>query len=416
MGANETAAPPAVEAPEDRHEAISEILRELRGDSDPAPSPEATPPGPPAEEPQTPAAQPVGGEQDEAASTPVAGPPASQSLPELAPRLSAARRTPTADPQPAPQTSTPRTLILLHAFLLVIFAAGTWLTYCQVSRTLSAIAADMRDRPTAQAPVGKAGDAGGRPEAGGARPEGISSSASPSPLAPRPSSPVRRSGSPLGDDGLRYIQEVEKGDLLFQKELYREAAAAYQRATEVVPLDFNDGAAAFHVGECYLRLKDAPRAIAAFESVTTAYPSLFQPKALYQLGLLHMDLRAYPKAREAFYALLLRRARYGPETAPLIEEATYRVADTYWLEAEAVAEARGQGRGARDEGGRESVREWESGSAKAVGTRQSAVGSEEKKSQTPGAASTADCLVPPADCALPPADCPLPHDSKKGAE
>ena len=55
------------------------------------------------------------------------------------------------------------------------------------------------------------------------------------------------------------MQEVEKGDALFQREQYRDAAAAYQRAVDTVPLDFNDGAAAFHLGECYRRLKDPER-------------------------------------------------------------------------------------------------------------------------------------------------------------
>jgi len=313
------------EASEDRHEAISEILRELRGDTASEPSSEANPTGPPAGEPQTPPAAPVGGEQDEAArrgrgEKPVAGPPASDSLPELAPRQ---RQASTADPRPVPQASTPRTLILLHAFLLAVFAVGTWLTYRQVSHTLSALVTDVRERSAAPAPAAPSVAEPARPPA-------------------PPAAPKARAAEPAlrGDEGIRYLQEVEKADLLFQKEQYREAAAAYQRAIEVAPLDFNDGAAAFHLGECCLRLKDYPRAIAAFESVATAYPSLFQPKALCQLGRVHLELRAYPKAREAFYALLLRRARYGSETAPLVEEATYRVADTYWLEAEALASSR----------------------------------------------------------------------------
>jgi tetratricopeptide (TPR) repeat protein len=133
---------------------------------------------------------------------------------------------------------------------------------------------------------------------------------------------------------------MEKADLLFEKGRYREAAAAYQRALGLMPKNWNDGAAAFRLGECYFRLRDYPRAIAAYDRVALAYPSHFQPRALFQLGEAHVHLRAYAKARAAFYSLLLRQGRYGPEIAPYIERAYYRVADCYWLEAESLASAR----------------------------------------------------------------------------
>jgi tetratricopeptide (TPR) repeat protein len=147
------------------------------------------------------------------------------------------------------------------------------------------------------------------------------------------------------DEGLRYVQEMEKADLLFEKGQHYAAAAGYRRALDILPESWNDGAAAFRLGECYLKLADCPSAIAAYERVALAPRSDYYPQALLQIGETHLKLKAYARAREAFYSLLLLQGRFGAEAAPCVERAYYRVADTYWLEAQGLAEAkRGTGR------------------------------------------------------------------------
>lgn len=327
--AQDEAAPAVDEALADREQAISSILRELRGDpaSDAAADEQATESGPLPGAPQSPAAEPSGGEQDGAAPA-VAGPPAGDPSETPAPRQ---RQAALAGPRPGPQAPTVRqnTLILLHACLLAVFVVGTWLTYRQVSSTLRAITADVRQGSMVAVPLAARGPS--------QTPESHGPAAVPVPPAPL-ADPLLRI-----DESERYAQELEKADLLFEKEEYDAAAAAYRRALAVPAASSADGAAAFRLGECYARLKDYPRAVAAYSQAVATQAGPFQARALFGLGMAHLELRAYGKAREAFYALLRCRAGYGPEADPLIEQATYRVADSYWLEAEALARREGGG-------------------------------------------------------------------------
>jgi len=157
---------------------------------------------------------------------------------------------------------------------------------------------------------------------------------------PRPQAPTAPEPVVQLDKGLRYVQLVERADVLFEKRDYTAAAKAYEEALAAMPPNWNDGAAAFRLGECRFRLGDYPRAIAAYEKVAAAFPGDFQPKALFRLGEAHIKLGAFAKAREAFYSLLLLQGRIGSEVEPLVEQAYYRVADCYWSEARQVAEAR----------------------------------------------------------------------------
>jgi len=313
---------------EERKAAISEILAELRGEApDEDASPEPAPPTPAdtepdsePEAPQTPEPEPSSVEQEEdsepAVGTPAGGPPDLPASP--APRQRLARE---ADRRPSPQASTPRNLILLHALFVGLFSTLAWLGYRQMASTLGAVRDGLRHGSPAAAQG--AGD-----PAQAALPGAQSPSVGQAPAAVL-----------QVDEGLRYVQEMEKADLLFEQGTYRAAAAAYGRAVEIVPPSWDDGAAAFRLGECYFRLGDHPRAISAYERVAAAYPSGFQPRALFQLGEAHLRLKAYGKARDAFHDLLLRQGHWGADAAAHIQKAYYRIADCYRLEAEALAEA-----------------------------------------------------------------------------
>ena len=153
-------------------------------------------------------------------------------------------------------------------------------------------------------------------------------------LVPRPAPPA-----PVlqVDEGLRYVQEMEGADLRFEKGDYAEAAAGYARALSAMPRHWDDGACAFRLAECYLRLRDYDRAVAAYERVAASYPSRYKPRALYQLGEVHLQLKAYGKARVAFYDLLLLQGRYGDDAQSHVQRAYYRIADCCRLEAETLA-------------------------------------------------------------------------------
>ena len=309
---------PEPKSDDERRRAITEILAELSDDVDdevpepdppPVPEPEAGPePAPeaapgPAPRPEEPAPEPEprasDAEEEEEPVEPLASPPARPAAPALS------------------LAGLPSVLIVLHALLLVVVVAGTWLINLRVAeRFESAVAHPL---PAAPAPA---------PE-----PERVSAAPGAEPRQePRP---VLRL-----DGGLRYVQEMERADLLFEKQQYLAAAAAYRRSLEVMPRNWDDGAAAFRLGECHMRLDEFTRAIAAYERVARAFPGDFQPRALLRLGEAHLQLGAYAKARDALYSLLLVRGRYGPEAAPVVERAYYRLADCYWLEAQSLAATR----------------------------------------------------------------------------
>ncbi|MFP4055858.1 MAG: tetratricopeptide repeat protein [Candidatus Brocadiia bacterium] len=320
--APEPAAPPAGaedsdydETEADRHEAITEILAELRGEEEP--------PGPGEDEDESPGEEtfveisddappePQGEEQDEPVER-ADGPPAGAPTPSPAPRQ---RQAAQASSRPLPLATTSRTLVLLHALFLAVFIVATWSVYRKVADALASV-----QRPEPPSPL--------------------------HPPQPRSSLPQDRADQEASqaqstlqvDEGLRYVQTMEKADVLFEKEQYVKAAAAYRNALAVVPSGWNDGAAAFRLGQCYFRLSKYPQAIAAYRQVALAYPSSYHPRALYQLGEVHLRLGSYHKAREAFYELLLRQASFGPQAASLIEKAHYRLADAYWLEGQALDE------------------------------------------------------------------------------
>ena len=314
---DDTVAPLLSEPDEARQRAIAEILAELKEE----------PPEAGGERPEAGGERPeAGGERPEAGGErPEAGgerPEAGDQSPDpstldprpstLVPPASGLR-----PPPPAPRSSclaiTPRTIVLLNALFVVAAIAGIWFIYERVTAALGELARRPAAAPVAAAP---------RPAAALAP-------------APAPAEPVLQV-----DEGLRYVQEMEKADLLFEKGDHHAAAAAYRRALDVMPPGWNDGAAAFRLGECYFRLADYPQAIAAYERVALAGPGEFQPRALFQSGEAHLRLGSYVRARQAFYSLLLRQARCGPELASCIERAYYRLADTYWLEAEQIAASR----------------------------------------------------------------------------
>ena len=311
----------APKSDDERRRAITEILAELSDDVDdevpeldptPVPEPEAEPePAPepessPAPQPEEPAPEPeppASDAEEEESVEPLATPPA----PPAAPGLSLA--------------GLPSVLIVLHALLLVVVVAGTWLINLRVAERFESAVAHPLPAPPAPAP----------------EPERVSP-------APRVEPRVEPRQEPQAvlrlDEGLRYVQEMERADLLFEKQQYLAAAAAYRRSLEVMPRNWDDGGAAFRLGECHMRLEEFTRAIAAYERVARAFPGDFQPRALLRLGEAHLQLGAYAKARDALYALLLVRGRYGPEAAPVVERAYYRLADCYWLEARSLAATR----------------------------------------------------------------------------
>ena len=320
MADDATHAATATAAGEDRQEAISEILAELRGDTVPEHEPRddvSNEPGPAAEPPDDSGAGPDGGEQDEDPE-PAAGP--SQGEPSATPEPRQ-RPAATASPRPLPQASTPRTLVLLHACFLLLISILVWLGYRQVAVALHAVKDAVAPRQVAAA--------AGLPAAPAPR-------HAPGPAAP--ADPVLKA-----DEGLRYVQEVEKADLLFDKGQHLEAAGAYRRALDVMPTSWNDGAAAFRLGECYFHLRDYTQAVAAYERVAAAYRGRFKPRALFQLGEAYLCLEAYAKARTAFYDLLLQQKRYEADAPQQIQKAYYRIADCYRLEAASVG---GPGEGA----------------------------------------------------------------------
>ena len=218
----------------------------------------------------------------------------------------------------------PWVLLAVHAGMLIVFSLGTWLTFRYVAGGMSTVAQAL----------GKQGGgvAGAVPSAGAGSRE--------RPPA-RPGEPV-----PEIDRGLRYTRMMDDGAQRFEKKQYEEAAAAYRGALLAVPPNWNDGAAAFRLGECYSRLGDHARAIQAYEQVETAYGTAFQARALCQRGEARLALKQYQKARAAFYTLLLTAERYGSEAGPWLERASYRVAECYWLEAESLRPTTGTRKGA----------------------------------------------------------------------
>ena len=108
----------------------------------------------------------------------------------------------------------------------------------------------------------------------------------------------------------------------------------------VMPPNWNDGSASFHLGQCYFALEDYARAVQAHKDVARAYGVRYRARALFQLAEAHLALGHYGEARRAYYALLLNQDRYGSQDAELIETAYYRIADCYWRDAEALGHAR----------------------------------------------------------------------------
>jgi len=312
---------------DERRRAVAEILAELSdeiGDdatteqetqAEEPPEPQEKPEREPEEPPQEPAEEPTP-RPEERLEEPAPEPPEPPEPQEEGP---APEPTPQVVPLAPPQAGiSPRTLILVHAAIIVVFFIGTWLTTRSIVGTVVKVAA----RPTAQVAV-------------------------PRPATPRaPAAAPRRQTAPAPepvvqlDKGLRYVQLVERADVLFEKGNYSEAAKTYEEALAAMPPNWNDGAAAFRLGECRFRLGNYPRAIAAYEKVAAAFPGDYQPKALFRLGEAHIKLGAFAKAREAFFSLLLLQGRVGSEVKPLVEQAYYRVADCYWNEARQVAETR----------------------------------------------------------------------------
>ncbi len=324
-----TAADQAAEAPadeEERHQAVHEILAELRGESetdqdpdDPAPDPEPDDalPAPPATDPE-----PDGVEQDEDPE-PVGGPPAGdRSAPPSHPESPAPRQRQADKAGPRsllPLASTPRSLILLHALSLGVACIIAWVACRHVASTLAAVRYE----------VGRIERRGTRTEGGARAASSVGAAIGPRTPPPAPILQV--------DEGLRYVQEVEQADVRFVKGEYAAAAAGYARALESMPRHWDDGACAYRLAESYLRLRDYPRAVAAFEEVAVSYPSRYKPRALYKLGDVYLTLGAYEKARKAFYDLLLLQGRYGEDAKSHIQLAHYRIADCYRLEAESLA-------------------------------------------------------------------------------
>ena len=328
--------PPATsESDEDeRRRAVAEILAELSdeigGDQDEADDEEQPPEVQEPQEPQEPEPEPQPEPQAEAAQQPIEEPtpePAQEPI-EEPPHEEPEEEPPAPEPSPQPIAVaapsagiSPKTLVLVHAGIIVVFFVGTWLT----TRSIVGAVVKVAARPTVQAAVGEpAGEL----------------AAPPAPKPQAATEPVVQV-----DKGLRYVQLVEKADVLFEKGEYGAAAKTYEEALAAMPKGWDDGSVAFRLGECRFRLGDYPGAIAAYERVAGAFPNDYQPKALFRLGEAHIKLGAFAKARQAFYSLLLLQGRFGSEAKSLIQQAYYRVADCYWNEARQVEEARrGQGR------------------------------------------------------------------------
>ena len=133
----------------DPHQAVAEILAELRGDKEideARAGDEATPP--PAPQPEPGVAQPLddspsesdGGEKEETA-TRVARP------------ASRKREAISASPRSSPGISALYSLTLLYPLMLLVFAAGIWLTLGEVTRALARVAAGRPAEQTAPARV-----------------------------------------------------------------------------------------------------------------------------------------------------------------------------------------------------------------------------------------------------------------------
>lgn len=316
----------ADEAADSRHEQITEILAELRGApedeegddlsaledaEEPEPEPE------PAAEPD----EPADAIEEPAPEAPAPEPPAEPAKParEPAPR-------PAPPPASAPPPAAPAAW-MVPAFLglvVAIFGLGTWVIVRHVASNSAAVAEALSSRP--------APEAAPRP-----RPEPPATSAPAAPAEPVP--PV--------DRGLRYTQKMDEAAQLFEQADYQAAAAAYRQALVAMPPNWNDGAAAFRLGQAYFHLGNYPLAIEAYRRVASAFGHEYQARALFQLGECHLALGNHYKARAAFYDLLLTQDRYGPEAKPWIENARYRVAEAYWQEAERLRTA-GRGTAPRE--------------------------------------------------------------------
>ncbi|MFW6108339.1 MAG: tetratricopeptide repeat protein [bacterium] len=320
---------------EERHQAIHEILAELRGDTDAKsdePQADSEPEQDPASEgdPVPEGEEAVGSEPDGVEQD--VGPEPLGELPAGDPSLTASpAESPAPHPRQAPQAglrsllplaSTPRSLILLHAFFLLAFAAVTWLGWSRVAATLGAVRETLPQAGRQDAE---------EPAAPQPRTSARASLVPPAPEKPEPVLQV--------DEGLQYVQAMEAADVHFVKGEYAEAAAGYARALETMPRHWDDGACAYRLAECYLRLRDYPRAAKAFGQVAASYPSHYKPRALFKLGEVRLSLGAYAKAREAFCDLLLLQDRYGEDARAYIERAYFRIADCYRLEAESLAAA-----------------------------------------------------------------------------
>ncbi|MBS0661414.1 MAG: tetratricopeptide repeat protein, partial [Verrucomicrobia bacterium] len=97
-----------------------------------------------------------------------------------------------------------------------------------------------------------------------------------------------------------------KAEVLFRKEKYLEAAAAYATVTESANIEPKYRAeAAYRIGYCYAQLKQPAGVIEAFSRFLRAYPeSSLAAKALAQRGLAYQQMRNFSAALQDFSALL----------------------------------------------------------------------------------------------------------------
>ncbi len=97
-----------------------------------------------------------------------------------------------------------------------------------------------------------------------------------------------------------------KAELLFKKEKYAEAAAAYTQVQESAYIEPKYRAEAmYRVGYCYNQLKLPDQVIEAYSRFLRSFPeSPLAPKALAQRGLSYQQFRNFPAALQDFNALL----------------------------------------------------------------------------------------------------------------
>ncbi len=98
-----------------------------------------------------------------------------------------------------------------------------------------------------------------------------------------------------------------KAELLFKKEKYAEAAAAYTQVQESAYIEPKYRAEAmYRVGYCYNQLKLPDQVIEAYSRFLRSFPeSPLAAKALAQRGLAYQQYRNFPSALQDFNALLM---------------------------------------------------------------------------------------------------------------